>query len=117
MTEEDARARRLFAFCGIGNPSAFIADLRGWGFQIAGHKFYPDHHRYSRNDIHGIEAAARAVGANGVICTEKDSFNCPGRWPSLDLWVCAISLRVDREEDFWRTMMGVIEARKESGRR
>jgi tetraacyldisaccharide 4'-kinase len=111
LTEQDARGKKLFAFCGIGNPQAFIADLRDWGFQIAGHKFFPDHHRYSRLDIREIEAAARSTGAAGVICTEKDSFNCPGRWESMDLWVCAISLRVEREDDFWRAMMGVIASR------
>jgi tetraacyldisaccharide-1-P 4'-kinase len=112
LTEQDARAKKLFAFCGIGNPPAFIADLRNWGFQIAGHKFYPDHHRYSRQDVREIESAARAAGANSVICTEKDSFNCPGPWSSMDMWVCTISLRVDREDDFWRTMMAAIESRK-----
>jgi tetraacyldisaccharide 4'-kinase len=111
LTEQDAREKRLFAFCGIGNPAAFVADLRGWGFQISGHKFFPDHHRYSREEMRAIEAEARAAGAGGVICTEKDSFNCPGRWKEMDLWVCAISLRVEREDDFWRTMMALIESR------
>ena len=44
----EAREQDLFAFCGIGNPAAFVADLRGWGFRIVGHKFFPDHHRYTR---------------------------------------------------------------------
>jgi tetraacyldisaccharide 4'-kinase len=112
LTEHDAREKKLFAFCGIGNPTAFIADLRDWGFQIVGHKFFPDHHRYSSGDVRGIEAAARAAGAGGVICTEKDSFNCFVTWSSLDLWVCSISLRIEREEDFWRTIMRLVESRK-----
>ena len=111
LTEQHAREKKLFAFCGIGNPAAFVADLRGWGFQIAGHRFFPDHHRYSREDIRVIEAEARAAGAGGVICTEKDSFNCLGQWQVMDLWVCAISLRVEREDDVWRTMMALIESR------
>jgi tetraacyldisaccharide 4'-kinase len=109
LTERDARQRRLFAFCGIGNPSAFVADLRDWGFQIAGHRFFPDHHRYSLSDINAIEREAKAVGAEGVICTEKDSFNYSGVWRSMDLWVCVISMQVDRQEDFWRTVMEVAE--------
>jgi tetraacyldisaccharide 4'-kinase len=112
LTEYDAREKKLFAFCGIGNPAAFIADLRDWGFQIAGHRFFPDHHRYSREDVRAIEAAARAVGAEGVICTEKDSFNCSASWPSFDRWVCSISLRVEREDDLWRTIMHLVESRK-----
>jgi tetraacyldisaccharide 4'-kinase len=117
LTEQDAREMRLFAFCGIGNPAAFVADLRGWGFQIAGHRFFPDHHRYSREDIRSIEVEARAAGAGGVICTEKDSFNFPGRWKEMDLWVCGISLRVEREDDFWRTIMALIESRGNAAER
>lgn len=109
LTARQARERRLFAFCGIGNPSAFVADLRDWGFQVVGHRFFPDHHRYSPVDIHAIEHEAKAIGAEGVICTEKDSFNYKGLWRSVDLWVCSISLQIDRQDDFWRTVMEIAE--------
>jgi tetraacyldisaccharide 4'-kinase len=109
LTERDARERRLFAFCGIGSPSAFVADLRDWGYQIVGHYFFPDHHRYSAADIQAIEREAKALGAEGVICTEKDSFNYKGIWRSMDLWVCSISMHVDRQDDFWRTLMELAE--------
>ena len=112
LETHDAREQDLFAFCGIGNPAAFIADLRSWGFQIVGHKFFPDHHRYTATDIREIESEARAAGASGLICTEKDRFNFPCSSAAMDLWVCAISLRVEREQDFWRAMMAAIESRK-----
>jgi tetraacyldisaccharide 4'-kinase len=110
LTEQDAHDRKLFAFCAIGNPAAFVADLRDWGFQVAGHRFFPDHHRYTARDINEIEREARATGAGGVICTEKDSFNYSGVWRSIDLWVCQISMHVDRPDDFWRALLAAIEA-------
>jgi tetraacyldisaccharide 4'-kinase len=112
LASQDAREQKLFAFCGIGNPAAFVTDLRGWGFQIVGHKFFPDHYRYTPGDFHEIEAEARAAGAGGLICTEKDRFNCPCGATAMDFWVCAISLRVEREQDFWRTMMATIASHK-----
>ena len=112
LSEGDARARRLFAFCGIGNPTAFVADLRDWGFQIAGQRFFPDHHRYSAGDVAEIEREAKAAGADGVICTEKDSFNYRGVWRAMDLWVCAIAMQVERADDFWREVVSVVELRK-----
>jgi tetraacyldisaccharide 4'-kinase len=112
LSAENASQQRLFAFCGIGNPTAFIADLRDWGFHIAGHKFYPDHHRYSGADLRVIEEAARAHGAEGLICTEKDRFNFAEARASFDPWVCAISSRVEDEDSFWRTMMALATARK-----
>jgi tetraacyldisaccharide 4'-kinase len=110
LTEQDARTRKLFAFCGIGNPAAFVADLRDWGFQIAGHRFFPDHHRYTAHDIAQIDRDAKAAGAEGVICTEKDSFNYTGVWRSMDLWVCPISMHVDRPGDFWHAVLAATES-------
>lgn len=110
LTEDDARRRKLLAFCGIGNPSAFLADLRDWGFHIVGHRFFPDHHRYSPGDISEIEREAQNLGAEGVIATEKDSFNLSGHWRSKDFFVCRISLRLEREDDFWRALMTAAES-------
>jgi len=116
LEAHDAREQDLFAFCGIGNPAAFVADLRSSGFKVVGHKFFGDHHRYSPAEIREIETEARAAGASGLICTEKDRFNCPNDSASMNLWVCAISLHIDREKDFWRTMIATIEARKSPAR-
>jgi tetraacyldisaccharide 4'-kinase len=111
LTLYEASGRALFAFCGIGNPGAFIADLREWGFQIVGHKFFRDHHRYSPAEMAEIEEEARKAGATALICTEKDSFNLPEKSSSMDVWVCAISLQVDKEVDFWRGMMTKVQSR------
>jgi len=106
----ETRGRALFAFCGIGNPGAFVADLREWGFQIVGHKFFRDHHRYSPADMAEIEKEAKKAGATGLICTEKDNFNLPHTSPSIDLWVCAISLQMVRGEEFWQTVLKVAQS-------
>ena len=110
LTLAEAHDRAFFAFCGIGNPGAFIADLREWGFQIVGHKFFRDHHRYSPSDMADIEKEAGKAGATGLICTEKDSFNLPETLPSTDVWVCTISLQVDKEDDFWRGIMNKVQS-------
>ena len=111
LTLAEASGRAFFVFCGIGNPGAFIADLREWGFQIVGHKFFRDHHRYSPADLAEIEKEARKAGARALICTEKDSFNLPKASPSMDVWVCAISLQVDEEDNFWRGIKSNVQSR------
>jgi tetraacyldisaccharide 4'-kinase len=101
-----ARAGSLFAFCGIGNPSAFLADLREWGVQVAGHKFFRDHHRFTERDDADILKEAEASGAQGLICTEKDLYNLHGIYfGKLPIYFGAISLRIDREDEFWRTVV------------
>jgi tetraacyldisaccharide 4'-kinase len=98
----DLRSQKLFAFCGIGNPRAFLDDLRQWGLQFVGHKSFPDHHRYTPADAFAIESEARNSGADALICTEKDLFNLRHvHWNSSPVYFCRISLQIDRGEEFW----------------
>ncbi|HVB87910.1 MAG TPA: tetraacyldisaccharide 4'-kinase [Candidatus Dormibacteraeota bacterium] len=100
------RTRKLFAFCGIGNPGAFLADLRRWNLQIAGHKVFPDHHRYQQADFDALALEARTAGADALVCTEKDTFNLARvRSDAMDVLYCVISVCVDREDEFWRTVI------------
>jgi tetraacyldisaccharide 4'-kinase len=112
--DADARSKKLFAFCGIGNPSAFVSNLQEWGFQIVGQKFFRDHHRHTAQNAIEVQQAARGAGAEGVICTEKDIFNL-GRveFRELDVRYCSISMRVRNDDAFWATIMNRAERRKE----
>jgi tetraacyldisaccharide 4'-kinase len=104
--DPQARIKKVFAFCGIGNPSAFVSNLQEWGFQVAGHKFFRDHHRYMQRDAREIERAARAAGCEALICTEKDIFNLGDvSFGELDLRYCAISMRVENGDEFWTEIM------------
>ena len=115
MEYAEARSRKWFAFSGIGNPAAFRTDLMAWGFDIAGYKDFPDHHRYTAQDVKTIEAEAGAAGANAIICTEKDSFNLFGvPLPVMDLYRGGVSLRIAREQEFWQSVMAVADSRIQS---
>jgi tetraacyldisaccharide 4'-kinase len=110
----EARLEKWFAFCGVGNPGAFVADLRAWNFELLGWKFFRDHHRYSPQDITAIETEAHNAGASSVICTEKDIFNLSAQFDSIRSCFCHISLRIDREDDFWRAVTSAIDANGQS---
>jgi tetraacyldisaccharide 4'-kinase len=103
------REKRWFAFCGVGNPGAFVSDLRDWGFQICGPRFFRDHHRYSQTEMDEMTKQARAAGADGLICTEKDYFNLGGvKNFGLETVCCTISLEVDRGGEFWKEIESVV---------
>jgi tetraacyldisaccharide 4'-kinase len=106
--------QRWFAFCGIGNPGAFVADLRAWGFPVLGHKCFRDHHRYTQADVHAIEEEAAASGADRLICTEKDRFNLSGvRWaPDTNVFYCRISMQIDRESEFWAAVEALVNRKR-----
>ena len=65
----------FYAFCGVGNPEAFFADLSRWRVMVAGKSIFRDHHRYTTADLRGLQQAAEKAGAVGFITTEKDAAN------------------------------------------
>jgi tetraacyldisaccharide 4'-kinase len=104
---------KLFAFCGIGNPTAFLDDLRTWGLDVVGHKFFPDHHRYTDHDGQEILQLASEAGASGLICTEKDLYNLHALdFGELPTFYCAISMQIHNPDDFWRIVLSTAESRR-----
>jgi len=109
--------KKWFAFCGIGNPAAFIADLRAWGILVVGQRFFHDHHRYTQSEFDDLAKAAYAARADALICTEKDRFNLSAvKSLPLQTAYCRISLHIERANEFWATVKSTVAAsRAQSG--
>jgi len=108
--------KRVFVFCGIGNPQAFVENTSQWGMDVAGHMEFADHHHYTPKDAHEIERRAEAASAQALLCTEKDSYNLrDARFKRLPVYVCRIAMRVNDAEKFWETLYSIIE-RKRGGK-
>jgi len=75
---ETLRGRRVLVFCGIGTPESFSATLEDAGAQIAGEMFLPDHHPFTRQDVHRAAEAAGQCGAELIVTTEKDAVRLAG---------------------------------------
>lgn len=69
---EELKNKKIFAFCGIGNPEAFLNTIKALGLDLAGAKIYDDHYYYTENDIDYIYKQAWQVKADLVITTQKD---------------------------------------------
>lgn len=113
-----AAERKCFAFCGIGNPSGFLADLKRWQIPVSGHRFFRDHHRYTRQDLADLELAAHGAGADSLICTEKDIYDLPaGVASELPLFFCRIGMKFDDEDGLWRSIVTKSQERATEQRR
>ncbi|MBN1786953.1 MAG: tetraacyldisaccharide 4'-kinase [Sedimentisphaerales bacterium] len=64
--------RKIYAFCGIGNPPAFFQTLDELALNIVGTKVYNDHHRYTASDIEAIASDSRYKQADMIVTTQKD---------------------------------------------
>jgi tetraacyldisaccharide 4'-kinase len=68
----DVTNRKVFAFCGIGNPAAFDRQLDASGFTRVGSHWFGDHHAYTVGDLTMLRDKARQSGAGLLVTTEKD---------------------------------------------
>ncbi len=62
-----------FAWCGLGHPEAFYADLLVAGQPWVGTFSFPDHRGPGPTDLRRLQARARDEGAGWLVCTEKDA--------------------------------------------
>ncbi len=69
---ERLRGARVLAFCGIGNPQAFFESLRRLGAQVIDQREWPDHHAYSREDVHWLMNWHADQSDAILVCTVKD---------------------------------------------
>jgi len=72
LSISELKEKKIFAFCGIGNPDAYLKRLRDYELTVVGSKVYNDHQDYNHNDILYIYKHARSCGANLILSTEKD---------------------------------------------
>ena len=69
---DELRSRKVYAFCGIGNPEAFFDSLKRNHIDLCGTKTFDDHHAYTAADVERIFADAADRGAAVILCTRKD---------------------------------------------
>jgi tetraacyldisaccharide 4'-kinase len=77
----------LFAFCALGHPQAFYADLLVAGLPWTGTCSFRDHQALTGRQLQRLKAAALASGATGLVCTEKDAVKLRAWPPGAPLWV------------------------------
>ena len=68
----DLLERKVFAFCGIGNPESFCNGLKKTGLDIVGSKFFNDHEDYTKESLRNVATLAKESGADILLTTQKD---------------------------------------------
>jgi tetraacyldisaccharide 4'-kinase len=64
------QAKEVVAICGLANPEGFFATVKNLGIEAVHEKAFPDHHRYTTNDVQSLMKTFPGVP---VVCTEKDA--------------------------------------------
>ncbi|TAN42469.1 MAG: tetraacyldisaccharide 4'-kinase [Nitrospirae bacterium] len=105
--------KRVFGFCGIGNPESFRRTLLSAGVELSGFRHYRDHHRYSAEDIAEIRAEAGRSKSEWIVTTEKDII----KLRDLDLPENILIIRVKFSVDssFYDELFGIHEGVSSTG--
>jgi len=72
ISMEQFKSRKVFAFCGIGNPDSFINSLKKLGCEIVGSKIFDDHYQYSDSSLEQMKQQSQNLGTELVLTTQKD---------------------------------------------
>jgi tetraacyldisaccharide 4'-kinase len=95
--EINVRNLKSYAFCGLGNPDNFFAQLRREKFNLAFSKTFPDHHIYSQPEIQKLERDAINKGAEILLTTAKDAVKLTHLRFNLPCFVIENGLTFDDE--------------------
>jgi tetraacyldisaccharide 4'-kinase len=69
---EELRGKRVYAFCGLGNPEAFFDTVRHVGCVLVGWQSYDDHYAYTGASLSEIRRQASEHNADYIVTTQKD---------------------------------------------
>jgi len=113
MPLSEIAAGPCYAFCGIGNPQAFVDDLGRWHVTVSGVKAFRDHHRYSQSDATELETLAAGVGATALVTTEKDEQNLREvKFTKLPVYVAVIDFVLSSENEFKLALNRILSERR-----
>ncbi len=88
-------AKRVAAFCGIGNPAGFRHSLNACGFEVVELREFPDHHAFGRADVESLAAWIQGLNVDGAVCTHKDLVKLGlGSLGTCPLWALQIGLEI-----------------------
>lgn len=112
---ETLHQKRVAAFCGIGNPSAFKQTLADCGCELAVFQEFPDHHPFGRADLALIEAQIQSANIDFVVCTHKDLVKINlDRIGPCPLFAIVIDMQVDVGGDRLETKLHSVLNRIDS---
>lgn len=97
--------RRLFGFCGIGNPLGFRRTMGSLGSVVEFREF-ADHHHYSEADVASLSRSARECSADMVLTTLKDLVKIdPRSWSGPPLFAVDIGVEFLSGRDLLETRL------------
>jgi len=88
------RDRAVYTFSGIGNHASFYLTAMECGADIRAADSFPDHHRYSSDELSRLGERADASGAEWLLTTEKDMVRVPDVDLTIPLYAVSVKMAI-----------------------
>ena len=109
---ETSYSGKSVVFCGIGRPQQFFTSLKATQPEFAGEMIFPDHHRYTQNDVDRLLQIKKESGADGFITTEKDVINLGELGSQLQpIQAATLRMELDSPEQVLSEILLALERR------
>ncbi|MBN2591348.1 MAG: tetraacyldisaccharide 4'-kinase [Sedimentisphaerales bacterium] len=104
---DEYKNRKVFAFCGIGNPDSFIKTLKNMDYDVVGSKIFDDHYNYTDNCLADLTKQSQSSGAEIMLTTQKDftKIRLLASAQSLPLAYLAIEIKFLSGQDKLRSLI------------
>ena len=98
LNYERFKDKKIIAFAGIGNPNNFFDILKEYNLNSIKFLSFPDHHKFSKNEIQEILNLSKTNNAL-LVTTEKDHLRLNDDFKSK-IYFLKINLKIDNENNF-----------------
>lgn len=102
--------RSAFLVAALGNPERFERDVRQFGIEVVGTKFFRDHYWLLQGDWNDCVRQARRMNAECMITTEKDAVKI-SHPPDFPLFIATQSTVIFRAGEFLEILTRCLEGR------
>ena len=90
----ELKGKKVCAFCGIAKPESFKNTLLAAGAQVLFFDVFPDHHRYSENQLGKIKKQFTDYRADFLITTQKDAIRLQ-EFPEFLNIICILRIEME----------------------
>jgi tetraacyldisaccharide 4'-kinase len=96
---ESLIGRKVFVIAGIADPLALKRQIDSLGCQVAGTRWFDDHHRFIESDIQKIVDSAIQAGGELVLTTQKDWVKMRPKTSKIPIGVLQLELRFPAQDE------------------
>lgn len=96
MPVSQLEGKRIYTFCGIGNPDGFFCTIKSLGGILVGKTVFNDHHTFTKQDLLDVYRQAESASADMILTATKNWLGLDPAWLRKDVAYLQIDLVITR---------------------